>query len=128
MSVENNLFQMMASEILAKSTRKSSKKSLGSLLYDDFCSNLFSKIKTITPVQKKFVIGFYIDKKDIFSLEILSTAIKITVNKKIGTLKDRRNLFRDVSQLGHWGNGDYQIKLENGEDFDYVIEVITQIS
>jgi hypothetical protein len=53
--------------------------------------------------------------------------IKITFNAKIGTLKDDKKLLRDVSNVGHWGNGDYQIKLENEAHFKDVLKLIKQI-
>ena len=32
---------------------------------------------------------------------------------KKGTLDDSKKLFRDVSNIGTWGNGDYELKVSN---------------
>jgi predicted transport protein len=52
--------------------------------------------------------------------------IKIWLNLKKGELIDNNNVTRDVSSIGHWGNGDYEIKLEKGDDVDYLMTLIKQ--
>lgn len=50
----------------------------------------------------------------------------VVINMKKGTLKDPDNLTKDVSSLGHWGNGDYSFMLYPDSDLDYVIFLIKQ--
>ena len=48
---------------------------------------------------------------------------------KSGQLNDSQNLARDLTKpkpVGHWGNGDYEVKLENVEQLDQVFELIKQ--
>lgn len=54
--------------------------------------------------------------------------VKITINMKSGELIDPRGLAKDMETLhtGHWGNGDYELILDNLEDIDYVIGLIEQ--
>jgi predicted transport protein len=52
--------------------------------------------------------------------------IKVWLNLKKGELKDFKNLARDVSNIGHWGNGDYEIILRTDDDFDYLRPLIAQ--
>lgn len=33
---------------------------------------------------------------------------------------------RDVSKIGHWGNGDYEISVDTATDLDYVMYLIKQ--
>ncbi len=33
---------------------------------------------------------------------------------------------RDVSNIGHWGNGDYEIKITEPSDIGYVLSLIRQ--
>jgi len=42
------------------------------------------------------------------------------------TLNDPKNLERDISQIGHWGNGDYEIQIRNAENLGYVMSLIRQ--
>ena len=54
--------------------------------------------------------------------------VKITINMKSGELDDPRELARDMESphIGHWGNGDYELILDNLEDIDYAVDLIKQ--
>jgi predicted transport protein len=48
------------------------------------------------------------------------------LNLKIGKLNDQDGLTKDISNVGHWGNGDYQIIMNSTTDIDYVMFLINQ--
>ena len=54
--------------------------------------------------------------------------IRITLNVRSGLLNDPHNIATDFTkpQKGHWGNGDYEVKLEDDKNFDAVFELIKQ--
>ena len=52
--------------------------------------------------------------------------LKVIINMKKGTLNDPLNLTKDVSETGHWGNGDYRVVIENMDDIDSVIPLVKQ--
>ncbi len=55
--------------------------------------------------------------------------LKIFLNIPSGELNDPNGLARDLTKpqkIGHWGNGDYEIKLRKEEDIDKVFELIKQ--
>ncbi|WP_078544808.1 DUF5655 domain-containing protein [Litchfieldia alkalitelluris] len=79
---------------------------------------------TVNPLKKH--ISFVSNGKIIVDLVILKKAIKIFINLRAWNLNDPRNIARDVSAIGHWGNGDYQITITTDEDFDYIEELIKQ--
>ena len=33
---------------------------------------------------------------------------------------------RDVSNIGHWGNGDYELVIKNTDDLEYIMSLIKQ--
>ena len=124
----NKLFSKIASEILANPlTSPDHQIKLGDRLCNSFVIKMIFQFKDLEEVETKFVKVFYKNKRNILSIEIQTAAIKITINAKKGSIKDSKNLLRDVSKIGHWGNGDYQIKLENDTHFDDVLEMIEQI-
>jgi predicted transport protein len=45
---------------------------------------------------------------------------------KSGDLEDQKKIARDVSNIGHWGNGSYEIKLTDLDDIDYVLSLLKQ--
>lgn len=55
--------------------------------------------------------------------------LKIFLNVKSGQLSDPQSLARDLTKpkaIGHWGNGDYEVKLEKPMDVDAVFTLIKQ--
>jgi len=75
---------------------------------------------------QKLYIAFVKNSSNVVDLEIQKKALKITINLPKGKLEDPRKLARDVSNIGKWGNGDYQIKVENDNDFEYIMSLIKQ--
>ena len=129
---KKDLFNKMANEILANPLTSSisslsPKSKLGDILFDSFVEKLLTKYEDLRGVEGKLVTYFNKGSRNILSIEKQSTAIKITINAKKGTLKDTQDLLRDVSQIGHWGNGDYQIKLKDQIYFVDVLDLIKQI-
>jgi uncharacterized protein with ParB-like and HNH nuclease domain/predicted transport protein len=52
--------------------------------------------------------------------------LRISLNIKFSEVDDPRNLCRDVSNVGRWGNGDVEIGLERQEDIPYIIGLVRQ--
>lgn len=55
--------------------------------------------------------------------------LKIFVNIPSGKLNDPFKIARDLTKpkhIGHWGNGDYEFKLDKKEDFEKVFDLIKQ--
>jgi len=60
---------------------------------------------------------------------LLHSSLKIFLNVKSGELNDPDGLARDLAKpklIGHWGNGDYEMKLEKVEELDKVFALIKQ--
>ena len=53
-------------------------------------------------------------------------SITMWLNMKKGSLDDSKNIFRDVSKIGHWGNGDYEVKVSDESNFEYILSCIRQ--
>jgi len=55
--------------------------------------------------------------------------LKIFLNIPSGELNDPHGITRDLTKpkkIGHWGNGDYEVKLEKDENIDKVFDLIKQ--
>lgn len=55
--------------------------------------------------------------------------LKIFLNVKSGQLNDPQKLARDLTKpkpIGHWGNGDYEVKVEKAKEADAVFSLIKQ--
>jgi len=60
---------------------------------------------------------------------IMRSSLKIFLNIKSVRLNDPSGLARDLTKpkpIGHWGNGDYEVKLEKESDLEKVFNLIKQ--
>lgn len=60
---------------------------------------------------------------------ILHSSLKIFLNVRSGQINDPAGLARDLTKpkpIGHWGNGDYEVKLDDIKDLDTVVLLIKQ--
>jgi predicted transport protein len=71
-------------------------------------------------------IGFIANKKNICDCHLYKDYLKIWINLRKGELIDPKNITRDVSQTGHWGNGDYQLQISNDDNLEYIMSLIKE--
>ena len=95
-------------------------------LYQKFRQGIFQLADDIELKPKKMEIGFRKDGKVFTDICILKNSLKIWINLKKGKLDDPKQLAEDVSEKGHWGNGDYQIQVENDKDLEYIMSLVKQ--
>lgn len=74
---------------------------------------------------KKLYLAF-VAGTNIADIRPQKTALKLWLNLKIGELDDSKNIARDVSNIGHWGNGDYELQITNDENLEYIMSLIKQ--
>lgn len=74
---------------------------------------------------RKFYIGF-VASTNFVDVTPQKTQLKLWINLPKGELDDPKKMARDVSEVGHWCNGDYQITLESSEQLDYLMTLIKQ--
>jgi predicted transport protein len=79
----------------------------------------------ITLVPKRVYIAF-IRKSNFVDVVPRKSDIQLFLNLRQGTLNDPKKMARDISKLGHHGNGDYEIKLSETKDIGYVMSLIRQ--
>lgn len=94
-------------------------------LYEKFKAAILNLADDIEVKPQKFYIAF---KKgnNVTDIAILKKSLKLFINLKAGQLDDPKKLAQDVSNIGHWGNGDYQIQVETGKDLEYVMSLVKQ--
>lgn len=95
-------------------------------IYEQIKERIISLGENITINPKKLYIGFKVDNNTFCDIVLQGKGLKLFLNLKVGDLQDPKNISRDVSNVGHWGNGSYEIKLTDLEDIDYIISLIKQ--
>lgn len=95
-------------------------------LYQKFKSSILNLADSIEINPQKFYIAF---KKgsNLSDIAIQKKSLKIFINAKKGSLDDPKKIAKDVSEIGHRGNGDYQIQIENDKDLEYIMSLIKQV-
>ncbi|MFQ3675250.1 MAG: DUF5655 domain-containing protein [Endomicrobiia bacterium] len=95
-------------------------------LYEKLKITILSLGNNIKIKPTKKYIGF-ISRTNFVDVCVQKKSLKIWLNLKKGELDDTKRLAIDVSQKGHWGNGDYEIQIDNDENLDYLMGLIKQL-
>lgn len=74
---------------------------------------------------KKVYIAFK-GRRNIVDVEFTQNKLRLDINMKNGTLNDPLGITRDITSIGHWGNGDYRVEISNEDDIDNVMPLIKQ--
>ncbi|MDD5691722.1 MAG: DUF5655 domain-containing protein [Candidatus Omnitrophica bacterium] len=90
--------------------------------YKDMVLNIADGI-TIRP--RKWYIGF-VAKTNFTDVLLQKSKIKIWLNLKKNSIDDPRKLARDISNVGHWGNGDYEISISDDKNLEYIVSLVKQ--
>ncbi len=97
-------------------------------LFQNLREKILSLDQNITEEAKAKYIA-YKTSTNFADVVVKQYGLKIFLNVKSGQLKDPKNLARDLAKpkaIGHWGNGDYEVKLESEKELDAVFELIKQ--
>lgn len=68
----------------------------------------------------------FIGKKNIIDIAIQGQKIKIYLNMKYADIEDYKNIVRDITDIGSWGNGDCEVNLSSLDDIEYIITLVKQ--
>jgi len=96
-------------------------------LYNKIREFILSLNDVITIKAKKLEIGFLYNNKIMIDIHLQKKALKLWLNTKMGTIDDSRNISKDMSNTGHWGNGDYEIQICDDEELEYIFSLIKQV-
>lgn len=94
-------------------------------LYESFRQAILNLDQNIEINVRKLYIAFKKDR-NIADIRIQQKNLKIWINLLYGELDDPKNLAKNVSNTGHWGNGDYEIAVESTQYLEYVMSLIKQ--
>ncbi len=125
-------------ETLEKYKPKKDKKEkevydLSSYKFSSHSRELFDILsKEIKALDEKIVENFNQDyisykfSKNFVDIVVQTKDLKLYLNMKFNELQDEKNLARDMTNKGHLGNGDIEVKLETKENIPYCLGLIKQ--
>ncbi|QDY54987.1 DUF262 and DUF1524 domain-containing protein [Helicobacter pylori] len=68
----------------------------------------------------------YMFDKNFVDIVVQNKGLKLYLNMLFNELQDEKNLARDMTNKGHLGNGDIEVKLETKENIPYCLGLIKQ--
>ncbi len=125
-------------ETLEKYKPKKDKKEkkvydLSSYKFGSHSRELFDTLRErIKALDEKIVENFNQDYisykfgKNFVDIVVQNKDLKLYLNMKFNELQDAKNLARDMTNKGHLGNGDIEVKLETKENIPYCLGLIKQ--
>lgn len=94
-------------------------------LYNIYKEAILNLAPDIEALPLKWVMMFKTDRKFAY-IEIQKKNLKLWINLKKGQLDDSKGLARDVSSVGHAGNGDYELTITDTENLEYIMSLVKQ--
>ncbi|HET7149173.1 MAG TPA: DUF5655 domain-containing protein [Candidatus Nitrosopolaris sp.] len=94
-------------------------------LYKDLREAILSMGPDVSIKPKKMYIAF-VRKTNFVEIVIRKSNITLFLNMKKDSLSDPSNLTRDVSQVAHWGSGNYEFIVKEFADIGYAVSLIRQ--
>jgi predicted transport protein len=94
-------------------------------VYKELKESILS-IGTDVEVKPKAKYIAFVRKNNFLEVTFFKSSLKLYLNIKGNHLNDPKKLIRDVSNIGHWGTGNYEVILRESKDIGYVLSLIRQ--
>ncbi len=94
-------------------------------LYESFKEAILNLTSDIEVIARKQHIAFK-KGRNITDITIQKKGLKMWINLHKGELDDAKQLARDVSTTGHWGNGDYELLITDTQNLEYIMSLVKQ--
>lgn len=95
----------------------------------DVYNSLREKILDLGNVEikaTKLYVAFTANGSNFTDIALQKQGLKLWINLPQGELEDPYKLARDVSSIGHYGNGAYELAVKNADKLDYILTLIKQ--
>ena len=93
-------------------------------LYFNLKENILEEFDDVEANATKFYLPFKVNNKIIISLLVQANSLKVWINVK--DINDPENKTRDVTNIGHHGVGNFEIKIFSEDDFYYFMGLFKQ--
>ncbi len=116
---------------VSKETKTYSEKELMSVA-DDNIVDIYNELKeyilglddNISIKPTKVYIGFNRGRKSIVSIKLQKKSLILWINTNPSALSDPKGIVKDVTSIGHHGNGNSQISINHNKDIGYIEDLL----
>ena len=95
-------------------------------LYEKFKNGILNLGDGIEVKPQKMYIAFK-KKRNIVDMELQKHSLKMWLNAPFGSINDAKGLAKNVANTGHWGNGDYEIRVTGDSELEYILSLVKQV-
>ncbi len=95
-------------------------------LFDILSKEIKALDERVTEKFNQEYISYMFDKNFV-DIVVQNKDLKLYLNMPFNELQDEKNLARDMTNKGHLGNGNIEVKLETKEDIPYCLGLIKQV-
>lgn len=125
------VLDMDVKQEVSKETKTYSEKELVDVA-DDYIVDIYNELKeyilglddNITLKPTKLYIGFNRGRKSIFSIKLQKKSLVLWINTEANMLDDPKKIIKDVTNIGHHGNGNSQINISSSDDIGYIEDLL----
>ncbi|MCC8192550.1 MAG: DUF5655 domain-containing protein [Ruminococcus sp.] len=93
-------------------------------IYTELRDYILSLDDNITIRATKLYIGFYRGRKCVVSIKLQKKSLVLWINTDPDMLDDSKGIIRDVTNVGHHGNGNSQINISSSQDIGYIEDLL----
>lgn len=116
---------------VSKETKTYSERELVDIA-DDYIVDIYNELKeyilglddNITLKPTKLYIGFNRGRRSVVSIKLQKKSLVLWLNTEPNTLNDPKKIIKDVTHIGHHGNGNSQINISNTADIGYIEDLL----
>jgi len=94
-------------------------------LFELFRTQVIALDECVTETFLKLYVAFKAERNFV-DVVPQSKSLRLSLNLKFSEINDPRKMSKDVTNLGRWGNGNVEVRLEKVEDLTYVIGLVRQ--
>ena len=90
---------------------------------------LQKEILSLDPCMTEEIVKSYIAYKaetNVVDIVAQARRLRLSLNMKFHDLRDPKGIARDVTNIGHFGNGDVEVAIDDPEQLPYVVGLIRQ--
>ncbi|MBL4761555.1 MAG: DUF262 domain-containing protein [Gammaproteobacteria bacterium] len=95
-------------------------------LYQKFRSQVLSLDENIKEEFLKLYVAFKLDTNFV-DVVPQASGLRLSLNCKFAEIHDPKDLCKDVTNIGRWGNGDVELKITQVADLPYAMELVQQV-
>jgi predicted transport protein len=95
-------------------------------LYLKFKAAILNLASGIEVKPLKLYIAFK-KNRNIVDIELRKQELKLYLNAPYGSINDAKKLAKNVANVGHWGNGDYEIRVNDDSELEYIMSLVKQV-